>query len=151
RLYRHLEMHRTIYDLRLTATGVRRRVVRYTFRRFYCKTCNGTFQLFDRSKFGPNLCAVCLYYVIELRVPQVAVARSIRELFGLPLPLGAVQHMKARGAAEYERMYDDLFKRITRGALLHVDETKVSIKGKEGFVWVFANLEEVVYIYRNSR
>jgi len=48
-------------------------------------------------------------------------------------------------------MYEHLFKRITRGHLLHVDETKVSIKGKGGLVWVFANLEEVVYIYRSSR
>ena len=151
RLYRHIQMNRTVYDLRLTATGVRRRVVRYTYRRFYCKTCKGTFQLFNRSKFGLDLRAVCLYYVIELRVPQIAVARSIRELFGLPLPLGAVQDMKARGAAECEVMYGDLFKRVTHGPLLHVDETKVSIGGKEGFVWVFANLEEVVYIYRGSR
>jgi predicted RecB family nuclease len=60
RLYRHLEMRRTIYDLRLTATGVRRRVVRYIFRRFYCKTCKGTFQLFDKAKFGSDLCAVCV-------------------------------------------------------------------------------------------
>jgi hypothetical protein len=35
--------------------------------------------------------------------------------------------------------------------LLHADETKVSIKGKTGFVWVFANLEEVAYIYSDTR
>jgi hypothetical protein len=75
----------------------------------------------------------------------------MRELFGLPLPLGAVRGMKTRGAALFEGLYDELFKRITRGPLLHVDETKVSINGKEAFVWVFANLEEVVYIYRSSR
>ena len=151
RLYPAHRKSRTVYDLRLTATGVRRRVLRYSYRRFYCKMCKGTFQLFNRSKFGPDLRAVCLYYVMELRVPQVVVGRSIRELFGLPLALNAVQKMKARGAREYEAMYEDLFKRITHGPLLHVDETKVSIKGKEGFVWVFANLEEVVYIYRSSR
>jgi hypothetical protein len=35
--------------------------------------------------------------------------------------------------------------------LLHADETKVSVKGKTGFVWVFANLEEVAYIYSETR
>jgi hypothetical protein len=82
---------------------------------------------------------------------MLAVGRSIRELFGLPLPLGAVRGMKTRGAADCEGLYDELFKRVTHGPLLHVDETKVSIGGKEAFVWVFANLEEVVYIYRSSR
>ncbi len=35
--------------------------------------------------------------------------------------------------------------------MLHADETKVSVKGKTGFVWVFANMEEVAYIYSETR
>ena len=38
-------------------------------------------------------------------------------------------------------------KELCSGRLLHADETKVSIKGKTAFVWVFANLEEVAYVY----
>jgi Transposase IS66 family/RNase_H superfamily len=151
RLYAHIQPSRTVYDLQFTSTGVRRKVVRYTYRRLYCTTCKGSWSLFNGSKFGSNLRALCLYYVIELRVPMLAVGRSVRELFGLPLPLGAVRGMKTRGAADCKGLYDELFKRVTHGSLLHVDETKVSINGKEGFVWVFANLEEAVYIYRSSR
>jgi hypothetical protein len=42
--------------------------------------------------------------------------------------------------------------RIVSGTLLHGDETEVHVKriGK-GYVWVFTNLEEVVYQYRRSR
>src|SRR5260370_8327357 len=86
-----------------------------------------------------------------LLVALSEVGHSMQELDALPLPLGAVRAMKTRGAALFEGLYDELFRRITRGPLLHVDETKVSINGKEAFVWVFANLEEVVYIYRSSR
>jgi len=35
--------------------------------------------------------------------------------------------------------------------LIHADETKVSLKGRTGYVWVFTNLEEVAYIYSDTR
>src|SRR5260370_551915 len=31
------------------------------------------------------------------------------------------------------------------------DETEVKLRGKKGYVWVFANVEEVVYMYRPTR
>ena len=41
--------------------------------------------------------------------------------------------------------------RITRGSLVHADETKVRLIGKCGFVWVLANLEDVVFLYSDTR
>jgi hypothetical protein len=35
--------------------------------------------------------------------------------------------------------------------LVHADETKVSLGGQVGYVWVFTNLEEAVYLYSPSR
>jgi Transposase IS66 family len=35
--------------------------------------------------------------------------------------------------------------------LLHVDETKVNLKDKDGFVGVFANMEDVAYVYSDTR
>ena len=35
--------------------------------------------------------------------------------------------------------------------MLHADETKVNVKNKGGFVWVFANMEEVAYVYSETR
>ena len=37
------------------------------------------------------------------------------------------------------------------GSLIHADETKVSIEGKDAFVWVFTKLEEVAYYYTATR
>jgi len=37
------------------------------------------------------------------------------------------------------------------GPLLHVDETEVKLQRGKGYVWVFTNLEAVVYMYRPSR
>lgn len=35
--------------------------------------------------------------------------------------------------------------------MIHADETKISVEGKDGFVWVFANMEEVAYVYSETR
>jgi hypothetical protein len=42
-------------------------------------------------------------------------------------------------------------KRLCSGRLLHVDETSVSVKGKDGYVWVLTSLEEVAYFYTPTR
>ena len=51
----------------------------------------------------------------------------------------------------YKDTYDGILKRIVNGKLIHADETKTNIKGKDAFVWVFTNLEEVVYYYTETR
>jgi hypothetical protein len=55
-------------------------------------------------------------------------------------------------AAQYQAAVDSLFSEILCGPLLHADETKIRLKGGvNGFVWVFSNLEGVVYMYRPTR
>jgi Transposase IS66 family len=44
-----------------------------------------------------------------------------------------------------------LVNRLCHGQLLHVDETKVHLRHKDGFVWVFANMEDVAYVYSDTR
>jgi Transposase IS66 family len=40
---------------------------------------------------------------------------------------------------------------IVNGRLIHADETGVNLGGRYGYVWVFTNLEEAVYLYSPSR
>jgi hypothetical protein len=54
-------------------------------------------------------------------------------------------------AALYTITYENLIHKILRGGLIHVDETKVNVKGIVGYIWVFTSLEEVVYIYSPTR
>jgi Transposase IS66 family len=41
--------------------------------------------------------------------------------------------------------------RIVEGPLVHADETRVMIKGEAHYIWVFTNLEDVAYVYSDSR
>ena len=40
---------------------------------------------------------------------------------------------------------------LVHGNLIHVDETKIRIEGRDAFVWVFTSLEDVGYVYSDSR
>ena len=54
-------------------------------------------------------------------------------------------------AAYYQATYEALLESIVNGRLIHADETSVNLGGRYGYVWVFTNLEEAVYLYSPSR
>lgn len=96
--------------------------------------------------------AYSLYQNIELRVPQENIDRSLNKLFGLHIPLGTTHGFKMASATKYDTAYKEIISRLCHGTgLLHVDETKVSVKGQDGFVWIFANMVEVAYVYTQTR
>jgi predicted RecB family nuclease len=151
-IYRIGRTSQTVYDLRFSPAGLKRWVVRYSHRRFICWKCKATFRMHEhRHKYGACLCAYLLYQIIELQLPQNAVAKSVNELFKLPLSRGSINRLKAREAARLEPAYKCILERIVQGALVHADETKVTLAGQDGYVWVFTNMEDVAFVYSESR
>ena len=155
KIYQHEKGQKTVFDLKFTPNGIKRWVVRYTFCRYQCQICKTTFyspkKNWMRSKFGSEIIAYALYQNIELRLPQGAVDRSMKKLFGLPFALGTTKRFKDEAAEKYQITYNTLIKELTSGLLLHADETKISLRTGNGFVWVFANMQQVVYIYNETR
>ena len=86
-----------------------------------------------------------------MQIPQNAVAKSVQQLFGLPLSRGLINHVKARAAGRYQETYQAILDRISTGTLVHADETKVRVNGRDGYAWVFTNLEEVAFVYSETR
>jgi hypothetical protein len=41
--------------------------------------------------------------------------------------------------------------RIVGGSLAHADETEIDLQKERGYVWVLANMEDVLYLYKPSR
>ena len=154
-MFGHGKASKTVFDLRFMRHGVKRWISRYRFHRYKCLACGATFfpeqRCWARSKFGSEIVAYALYQNIGLRLPQESVDRSLNKLFGFDLSLGTTSAFKRMAAIAYEDSYNSLVKSLCSGRLLHADETKVSVKGKIGFVWVFANLEEVAYVYSENR
>lgn len=144
---------RTIHDLKLSAIGIKRWVVRYSFPRYICWRCRKTFHKFavEPGKYGPTIRAYVAYQVIELQLSQRAVARSLVQIFNVPVSAEAVNRLKADEAGRYTGAYQALLEKIVRGPVVHADETKAKVTGKQGYVWAFANSEEVVFAFSENR
>ncbi len=146
---------KTVLDIKLMRHGIKRWITRYKFHRYECLKCGATFQPPDRpwtrSKYGPGMIAYSIYQNIGLRLPQETVDRSISKVFGFPSAVGRTHEIKTKAAKTYEDSYQRLVKKLCSGQLLHVDETKVSVRGRDGFVWVIANMQEVAYFYSETR
>lgn len=93
-----------------------------------------------------------MYMHIAHRMTFGGIAETLYDCYGLPLYTPDIWSWKAALAHYYEPTYDLLLKRMIAGPLIHADETDVHLaRVGKGYVWVFASLEEVVFIYRKSR
>ena len=155
RLHARNSETRTIVDLKVTRGGLKRWITEYRFKRFECQACHSTFRfgkdLFTRNKYGNGLMAFALYQCIELRLPVMTVNRSLNKIFGLGLADYSTNHFKEYAARSYAPTYDALLSALCKGKLLHVDETKISVGGRNWIVWVFASMEAVVYTCTETR
>ena len=95
--------------------------------------------------------AYAMYLNIELRLPQDRVDSSVSNCSACTSHAARQTRFKAQLRDAYRSAYDDLLKRLCSGRVLHVDETSVSVKGKDGYVWVLTSMEEVAYFYTPTR
>lgn len=151
-IYRWGHLSRTVYDFKLSGAGIKRWVERYSFPRYICWQCKATFhQKAHQAKYGNTMCAYTVYQIIELQLTQNAVTKSMRQLFGIPASRGMVNRLKANVAERCEDIYHAILEKIVGGRLVHADETRANVGGKAAYVWVFTSLEEVAFVYSESR
>ncbi len=151
---------RTTYDLKFSASGAKRWLVRHLSHRYLCQQCGKTFLPADWPRgargtrgmqYGKNLCAWVAYQFIGLGQSQHNIVAELADVFGFVIPQSRVATIKEQVATEYLDAYEELERDIRMGNVVHVDETTVSVKGAIGYVWVFSGIENVVYIYADSR
>ena len=146
---------RTLYDMRFSASGIRRWVVRYQFRVFYCAHCHSRFgkpkAFWRKTRYGYGVVVLVVYSVVELCMVQKAIHESLNSYFHLGMCLAEVNRLKRSAAEFYEETRKQILARLVAGKLIHADETRIVLKGAAGYVWVFASLREVVFFYAETR
>jgi predicted RecB family nuclease len=144
-----------VFDLKFTLGGIKRWITRYEFYRYKCSDCTGTFYPQDRdwtgSIYGSSLLNYSVYQTIELYIPACKVSQSLNKFFGLQLAASTAELFKKNAAKIYTNTYQTLLDKLKGGSMIHADETKISLRSGVGFVWVFANMEEVAYVYAETR
>lgn len=141
-----------IYDLKFSHKGVKRWAVKYHYSYYVCSKCRHEQTFYQRSsQYGPNLRAFLAYLLIELRLSNQKAAEHASLLFDLQLTKSVVGQIKSQMAEKYTPTYQGILKQIAKGPLIHADETKGVVKGGGHYVWVFANMTNVAYVYAETR
>ena len=144
------------YDVSFMRSGVRGFVRRQIWPRYYCARCQelvrppGT-RLFTIRKYGLYLRAYAIDQLLQLRISGIKVARAINQILHFELTGSLVSQFKSEFAEMYGQTVEQLIAKITTGSLVHADETQARVVGKTGYVWVLSSLEEVVYVYSDTR
>jgi predicted RecB family nuclease len=142
------------FDLIFTSGGVKRSVLECRARVHQCRTC-GHYFIPDRyqrlAKHCHGLMSWAMFEHVAHRLSFGIVAEMLRESFDLVVSRPEIHEFKALLARYYRPSYKRLLDKILSGPVLHIDETKVKLKTGEAYVWVFASLEDVVFLYRPTR
>jgi hypothetical protein len=141
-------------DLRATSTSIRRWVTKIGYWRHTCRTCGknivpSTFS--QQPRYGHSLLAWVVHNHVSNRATFEQMQATLRDHFDLDVCFRRLHALKATAARYYARTYRDIAKRLVAGRVLHADETKVRLQKEDAYVWVFANSEDVFYLYRPDR
>jgi hypothetical protein len=98
-----------------------------------------------------QLLAYVIHNIIELHIPQLKLSGSMLELFDYDIGQPTINRLKQRAAELYQGGYDEIKETLLHGKLMHADETHMSTKGTNGYVWVFTSMEEVIYLWSFQR
>jgi predicted RecB family nuclease len=142
------------FDLVITPAGIRRRVIESRTRRQKCRACGKVFvselhKRLDRHFHG--LKSWAMYQHVAHRLSLDTLGTLFEEFFGLRIAGAEVHVFKTLMARYYRTTYERLLEKLLAGGLLHVDETEVILRTGKAYVWVFTNLEEVVFLLRPTR
>jgi predicted RecB family nuclease len=152
RLWTYRRGSHVVHDLKFTRRGIKRWAVRYRYCMYRCSKCRMEMTPYSRrSQYGPSLRAFVIYLMIELRLSNQKTAEHASSLFDLSLSKSSVYDIKSETAETYTPTYHGILRQIAKGTLIHADETKGVVIGGGHYVWVFANLTTVAYVYAESR
>jgi predicted RecB family nuclease len=142
------------FDLVITSGKIRRRVIECHGALYRCHQCGYQFlppQYAKLDKHFHGLKSWLMYGHIENRFSFDSLSRLVKESFGLHVHEAEIHMMKGLLAHYYQVTYERLLRRIVTGAVVHSDETEVKLRFGNGYVWVLASIEEIVFIYRPNR
>ena len=146
---------RLAYNLRVGRGGLRRWITRYSTHRHDCASCGLRFipdEYVRLCEHGHALMAWAMYKHVVHRASFVAITEEVQDCFGMPVHNSDIHAFKGLLACYYEQTYHGLLAKIVAGPLVHADETEVVLRDRgKGYVWVFTNMEEVVFMYKSSR
>jgi predicted RecB family nuclease len=146
----------TLIDLKFSKEGCRKTFVRYTGKRALCPQCERyyfppTIRRLRGRIFGHAFQAWAVHQHVALRLPYSAISQAAEDLFSETLSKASITGFVRQFAEEYGRTERLLEKWILDSLFVHVDETRINVKGVDEYVWVLTNGNEVMFRRTQTR
>jgi len=145
-----------VTDLVFAGNGCRRVVTRYVGPKAYCYGSNQYYNpprigKLGGRRFGDGFYAWVAYSRVILRLPYEMISHVARDMMGIEVPASTLVEV-FRDASERNRGAQKLSeRRIAQSGFVHVDETRLNIRGRDQYVWVFTDGERVAFRLTETR
>jgi predicted RecB family nuclease len=141
---------KTTLDLAFMNSGCRKVVTKYVGPYARCHQCGHLYppqdmNTFGSPIFGPGLKAWVVYQRLVLRLPYRAIAQVLDDQFGERISEGSLVEFLQDLALAYGDTEDQCRRQMLTSSFIHVDETKISIRGVDHYVWVFTDGKHVLF------
>lgn len=149
-------VEKTNIDLHFTKSGCKKIVTKYIGSKGFCQICGKYYyplgiQKLQGEFFGRSFQAWAIYQRIILRLPYHIITSMMEELFGETTCKATIPRFMNRFARYYASTEKLHIKRILQSPFIHVDETKINIRGTNQYVWVFTDGKYVVFKISETR
>ena len=143
-------------DLLFLPTGCKSVIIRYVGPLGRCPLCKNCYlppaiKRLEKRIFGSNLISWVVYHRIVLRLSYRLISKAVEDLFHETLVGTQAEQLVAKSAREHARTEARLLERLLWSWHLHLDETKISIRGVQQYVWVITNGNHVVLRLSETR
>jgi predicted RecB family nuclease len=148
---------RYIIDLVSTSTGLRKTITQYQGIQGRCRTCKRNYaptpiRHTKKSKvYGDKLGAWLVYQRVGLRLPYESIIELFAEQFKEHISISQPMRFLKQYAVYYSDTEQTMRHTMLQSPFLHVDETKVNIKGENWYVWVFTDEQHVIFKLTETR
>ena len=148
---------RLITDFVLTKGGIKKATIQYLGPNKYCTKCHKQFPPPTISKyranqvFGEGVMAWFVYYRVALRLPYKVINQLALEQFSEKITLNNGLGFIRKSAQYYIETEKLIILKLLTSPFIHVDETPISIKGFQWYVWVFTDGKYVIFRLSETR
>jgi len=144
-------MENVVIDLVFTENGCRKTVTKYVGPRAYCPRCGKDYgphyngKLGRNKLYGHNFQAWVVYQRLVLRLPYQLIVQTLQDQFNQTLNVNNIFSFLGYFSQYYVETEEKIVQAVLRSPFVHVDETKISIRGVNHYVWVFTNGTHVFF------
>ncbi len=145
-----------VVDLKFMKYGIKKWIIKYISNNCICQSCKKhiTAKYFNNnlSMYGENIAIWSINQHIQYNMSLEKIIKMLLDTFNIKVSLVEMHGFKSRFVEKYIVASEEIKQSIIGGELIHADETKASVRILQtGYVWVFANMSSVFYIFKPNR